>query len=58
MFRGSQCFVLFLSFITSTIVAGPKIRFDVRMIDARTVVEGKSENVKANFTVKNIGNEP
>ncbi|MBN1575639.1 MAG: DUF1573 domain-containing protein [Chitinispirillaceae bacterium] len=55
MSRSCRYSSFILPLVVSTILAGPKIKFDARMYNAGFAEEGKTEIVNAHFAVKNIG---
>jgi hypothetical protein len=58
MLRFSTPFSFILIVVTSTLFASPKIEVANPVFKCGIVFQGKVEKIKANFTVKNIGDAP
>jgi hypothetical protein len=57
MFRSYVHASLFIPLFASSLLAVPKIEFDTKAFKCGTIIEGKTEKLKASFVVKNSGDE-
>jgi hypothetical protein len=58
MFRVSRLVASFMVTVLSLVFAGPKIEADKTTIDCGTVVEGKTDELHTQFTIRNTGDAP